>query len=587
MNQKKLPLELIDPIIELYSSGRIEEAIEAIEALNKKYPNEPLLINISGVCYQAQGLTDSAIENYKHAIKIKPDYVDALYNLGNIFRDDNRLYDAIKSYKKVIDIKPDYDDAQFNLGVSLQILGQVDKAIDHYEKALLSIPDNTGIRINLGCIFQNLGNLDDAIKEYKKVLKIDSSHIIALNNLGTCLKEIGDMHEAIEYFKKALETKPDYSDVYYNLGYVFQDLGQFDKAILNYERAISIDNYPMAYHSLSQLKKYKPNDTQIIQMESLLRSGNLSQSEQINICFALANIYEKFGNQVEFFNYLNEGNILQKNESNYSLVNTENELNVIKKMFRKPFPSTLKSISYSSSEKTLIFIVGMPRSGTSLVEQIISSHRSVYGAGELNTLTKLASPIINNFMLGDIDQVTEQALTFIRNEYLDKLEQLNIEDKVITDKLPLNFQYIGFILSAFPEAKIVHLKRDARAICWSNYKYYFDSKNNGYSNNFEDLVGFYELYDDLMSFWHDLYPTKIYDLSYEDLTTNQEDETRKLLEYCDLDWDENCLNFHTNNRAVKTISSLQVRQKMYQGSSENWKKYRAYIKPLIDGLKHY
>ena len=587
MNQKKLPLELIDPIIELYSSGRIEEAIEAIEALNKKYPNEPLLINISGVCYQAQGLTDRAIEHYKHAIKIKPDYVDALYNLGNIFRDDNRLDDAIKSYKKVIDIKPDYDDAQFNLGVSLQILGQVDKAIDHYEKALLSIPDNTGIRINLGCIFQNLGNLDDAIKEYKKVLKIDSSHIIALNNLGTCLKEIGDMHEAIEYFKKALETKPDYSDVYYNLGYVFQDLGQFDKAILNYERAISIDNYPMAYHSLSQLKKYKPNDTQIIQMESLLKSGDLSQSEQINICFALANIYEKFGNQVEFFNYLNEGNILQKNESSYSLVNTENELNVIKKMFQKPFPSALKSISYSSSEKTLIFIVGMPRSGTSLVEQIISSHRSVYGAGELNTLTKLASPIINNFMLGDIDQVTEQALTFIRNEYLDKLEQLNIEDKVITDKLPLNFQYIGFILSAFPEAKIVHLKRDARAICWSNYKYYFDSKNNGYANNFEDLVGFYELYDDLMSFWHDLYPNKIYDLSYEELTTNQENETRKLLEYCDLDWDENCLNFHTNNRAVKTISSLQVRQKMYQGSSENWKKYRAYIKPLIDGLKHY
>ena len=190
-------------------------------------------------------------------------------------------------------------------------------------------------------------------------------------------------------------------------------------------------------------------------------------------------------------------------------------------------------------------------------------------------------------MLGDIDQVTEQALTFIRNEYLDKLEQLNIEDKVITDKLPLNFQYIGFILSAFPEAKIVHLKRDARAICWSNYKYYFDSKNNGYANNFEDLVGFYELYDDLMSFWHDLYPNKIYDLSYEELTTNQENETRKLLEYCDLDWDENCLNFHTNNRAVKTISSLQVRQKMYQGSSENWKKYRAYIKPLIDGLKHY
>ena len=586
MNQKKLPLELIDPIIELYSSGKIEEAIEAVEALNKNYPNDPLLININGVCNQAQGFTERAIENYEHAIRIKPDYVDALYNLGNIFKDDGRIDDAIKSYEKVIDINPGYDDAQFNLGVSLQILGQVDKAIDHYEKALLSVPDNTEIRINLGFIFQSLGNLDDAIEEYKKVLEIDPNQLIVLNNLGACLKELGEMNQAIEYFEKALEIDPNYAEAHYNLGYVHQDLGEIKQAILCYEKAVVINNYPMAYQSLSHLKKYEPNDNQIIQMQSLLKSGNLSQSEKINICLALANIYEKFGNQVEFFNYLNEGNILQKNESSYSLANIKNEHDAIKKMFQKNLPSVEKSISYSSSKKP-IFIVGMPRSGTSLVEQIISSHQRVFGAGELNTLTKLASPIINNFILGDIDQVTEQALLFIRDEYFDILDQLRTKEKIITDKLPLNFQYIGFILSAFPEAKIVHLKRDARAICWSNYKHYFDSKNNGYSNNFEDLVGFYGLYNDLMSFWHDLYPGKVYDLNYEDLTTNQEDETRKLLEYCDLDWDENCLNFHNNDRAVKTISSLQVRQKMYQGSSEDWKKHWAYIAPLIDGLKSY
>ena len=586
MNQKKLPLELIDPIIELYSSGKIEEAIEAVEALNKNYPNDPLLININGVCNQAQGFTERAIDNYEHAIRIKPDYVDALYNLGNIFKDDGRIDDAIKSYEKVIEINPGYDDAQFNLGVSLQILGQVDKAIDHYEKALLSVPDNTGIRINLGFIFQSLGNPDDAIEEYKKVLEIDPNQLIVLNNLGACLKELGEMNQAIEYFEKALEIDPNYAEAHFNLGYVYQDLGEIKQAILCYEKAVVINNYPMAYQSLSHLKKYEPNDNQIIQMQSLLKSGNLSQSEKINICLALANIYEKFGNQVEFFNYLNEGNILQKNESSYSLVNIKNEHDAIKKMFQKNLPSVEKSTSYSSSKKP-IFIVGMPRSGTSLVEQIISSHQRVFGAGELNTLTKLASPIINNFILGDIDQVTEQALLFIRDEYFDILDKLGTKEKIITDKLPLNFQYIGFILSAFPEAKIVHLKRDARAICWSNYKHYFDSKNNGYSNNFEDLVGFYGLYNDLMSFWHDLYPGKVYDLNYEDLTTNQEDETRKLLEYCDLDWDENCLNFHNNDRAVKTISSLQVRQKMYQGSSEDWKKHWAYIAPLIDGLKSF
>ena len=156
-----------------------------------------------------------------------------------------------------------------------------------------------------------------------------------------------------------------------------------------------------------------------------------------------------------------------------------------------------------------------------------------------------------------------------------------------TDKMPMNFRYIGFILSAFPEAKIVHLKRDARATCWSIYKHYFDSSGIGYSCDQKDLAKYYGLYSNLMNFWHELYPNKIYDISYEDLTANQEEETRKLLKYCDLEWDENCLSFHKNERAVKTASALQVRKKMYQGSSEAWKKYESYLGPLLKGLKSY
>ena len=181
----------------------------------------------------------------------------------------------------------------------------------------------------------------------------------------------------------------------------------------------------------------------------------------------------------------------------------------------------------------------------------------------------------------------KEAFFSMRQEYLDALSRFDVPENVITDKLPLNFQYIGFILSAFPEAKIVHLKRDARATCWSIYKCHFKNKGNGFSYNLDDLAGFYGLYVELMDFWHQLYPGKIYDICYEDLTTNQEEETRKLLEYCELDWDENCLNFHKNPRAVKTASALQVKQKMYQGSSEVWKKHEAYLQPLIKALSSY
>ena len=151
--------------------------------------------------------------------------------------------------------------------------------------------------------------------------------------------------------------------------------------------------------------------------------------------------------------------------------------------------------------------------------------------------------------------------------------------------MPLNFRYIGFILSSFPEAKIIHMNRNPIATCWSIYKYEF--RGNAYSFNQEDIVSYFALYKELMSFWNKLFPNKIYDVCYEDLTSDQEEETRKLLKYCELDWDESCLNFHTNKTAVKTTSSMQVRRKMYQGSSEAWKKYEAYLQPLIKGLSHY
>jgi hypothetical protein len=229
----------------------------------------------------------------------------------------------------------------------------------------------------------------------------------------------------------------------------------------------------------------------------------------------------------------------------------------------------------------------MLRSGTSLVEQIIASHHAVYGAGELNTLADLIEPILRDHLAKDEYKLSEKTFLSIRQQYLEALSGFNVAENVITDKMPLNCQYIGFILSAFPEAKIVHMKRDARATCWSIYKHYFSSKGNGWAYNLDDLAGFYGIYSNIMDFWHQTFPDKIYDLCYEDLTTNQEEETRKLLEYCELDWDENCLNFHTSKRAVKTASALQVRQKMYQGSSEAWKKYEAYLEPLIKELSSY
>ena len=584
MNNKEIPSDKIDTVIHLYSIGRIKKAIDEINLLLNDFPENPILLNIQGACYAGLYKFDSAIESYEAALKIKPDFADSYYNLGNIYRTLNQPETSILNYERAVEILPNYFEAIFNLAVSLEDIGRLDDASERYEEAIVANPDFIEARINLGNIFQTHHNFEKAINQYNSVLDLDPNNEEVLNNLGNIYRDIDQIDKAIDYYKSAIDANPKYAASQYNLGLIYQDLGQVSKAIYQFENSIDIDENSWSHHNLAYLKSYKPNDPQIEKLIFLLSKKNLPQIDRIHYCLALAKIYEKLGNQEKFFKFLNEGNSLRKKELNYSLDETLVFHSNIKKLFNKPYLNTKNSKQLKITEKNPIFILGMPRSGTSLVEQIISSHASIYGAGELEKLSELAKPIINNFINGDIKELNPRFIQFVRDEYLEMLNNFQTSAEFITDKLPLNFQYIGFILNAFPNAKIIHLERDSRATCWSNYKFFFTSKENGYSHDFNDLAGFYSSYRDLMDFWHKLYPKKIYNLNYENLTENQEEETKKLLEYLCLDWDENCLKFFENNRAVKTPSTLQVRKKMYTGSSNEWKKHWAFIQPLIDGL---
>ena len=591
MDKKELSEKKVDSVIELFTNGKISQALDSIELLIKDYPKESLLFNIRGACYAALGKLEDAVQNYQNALVIKPDYSDVSYNLGNVLRDLGQLEDAVKSYKKTIAIEPNYHAAQYNLGVTFQELGLLDDAAEQYEKALNIKPDNIEARINLGSVYQSLGLLEEAIKQYESILDVDAANEEALNNLGIIYRDLGHTDEAISYYKKALEINPDFAGAHYNLGLLFQDLGQVDDSIEQYEKAILISDHAWSYHNLSYLKQFEANGPQINKMNSLLSNSNLNQLDRIHLSLALAKTHEKLGNQVEFFRFLNEGNQLIKEKINYSLESDKYKHTIIQKIFTfskyQPEINSKEALRKKLNSKQPIFIIGMPRSGTTLVEQIISSHKKVYGADEMNTLSDLISEILKKFSSNNSYELNTESWLSIRHKYLSELSNLNVSENIITDKWPLNFQYVGFILAAFPEAKIIHLKRDARATCWSIYKHFFSDIGNGWAYNFKDLAGFYNLYSEMMAFWHDLYPNKIYDLCYEDLTNDQENETRKLLEYCGLDWDENCLNFHKNQRQVKTPSTLQVRKKLYKGSSEAWKKYWAHIQPLINGLKSY
>jgi len=587
MNNKEIPSEKIDSVIHLYSIGKVKKAIDEINLLLDDFPENPILLNIQGACYAGLFQFDSAIESYEAALKIKPDFADSYYNLGNIYRTLNQPEKSILNYERAVEILPNYFEAIFNLGVSLEDIGRFDDAAERYEEAIVANPNFIEARINLGNIFQTHYDFEQAIEQYQLALNLDPNNEEVLNNMGNIFRDLDEIDKAIHYYDKAIETNPKYSGSQYNLGLIYQDLGQVDKAIDQFENSIKIDENSWSHHNLAYLKSYNPNDPQIEKLIFLLSKKNLPQIDRIHYCLALAKIYEKLGNQEKFFKFLNEGNSLRKKELNYSLDETLVFHENIKKLFNKSNVSHENPNKPNTLEKNPIFILGMPRSGTSLVEQIISSHSKVYGAGELEKLPKLAKPIIDNFISGDINDLNPKSIQFVRDDYLEMLESFHCNESFITDKLPLNFQYIGFILNAFPSAKIIHLERDPRATCWSNYKFFFSSKENGYAHDFDDLAGFYSSYRELMDFWHELFPKRIYNLCYEELTENQEEETKKLLKYLELDWDKKCLNFFENDRAVKTPSTLQVRKKMYKGSSDAWKKHWTYIQPLIDGLNKY
>jgi tetratricopeptide (TPR) repeat protein len=568
VKHKSLSRAQLDSVINLINSGQIKQAIGLLNPLMQKYPNAPILYNLSGICFNSVSNFDDAIKMFAEAIKIKPDYAEAFYNHASAQKKIGRFQGAIESYKKAIQITPNYLDA-YN---------------------------------NLGNIYKDLGYLDDAVDCYKWAIAYGPEYAIAHINLASLYSSF-DSRKALHHYQKAISINPDYPEAHFSLGTVLSSLGQKNESIVSYEKALKLrPDYTEAHNALSTVKTYKKNDAQALKMENLLKKNDLNLSERISLNFGLAKVNEDLDNSKKFFKYLNEGNKLNKEKSNFSLSDDIEGISKIREVFQSFDLNALKQPLKKGNPRP-IFIVGMPRSGTSLVEQILSSHNEVFGAGELDFLSKsilrgihkefygdkefdfLSKNILRDINAINISQITSSNFfAEISSKYYKSLSSFNFSENVFTDKMPLNFRFIGFVLAAFPDAKIVHLNRNPMATCWSIYKHFFKSNGNGYASNFDDLSSYYLMYQDLMEFWHKAFPNKIYDLSYEDLTLSQEIESRKLIDYCNLNWDDSCLNFHENTRAVHTTSGLQVREKMYQGSSEAWRKYEQYLEPLISKI---
>ena len=326
------------------------------------------------------------------------------------------------------------------------------------------------------------------------------------------------------------------------------------------------------------MKKFDAQDEQYSKMLELYLDENISEEQRCHINFGLAKACEDLGDFEQAFAHYSEGNVLRKKLLNYDINQDVELFRQIKSNYPRIEQNSLEPDKLSKNLMP-IFIVGMPRSGTTLVEQIISSHSQVTGAGELNFAAQFGAAIATGFT-----EANNEFLLDFRHNYLNKLQNVSNGNLIVTDKMPQNFRYIGLLAAAFPEAKIVHVKRNPAAVCWANYKQYFAVKSTGYCNTIDDVISYHKLYESLMVFWTNTLSKRIYNLDYEQLTVNQESETRQLIDYLGLDWDENCLSPQNNTRSVATASNVQVRKKVYRGSSEQWKKYQPFLNGAFDGL---
>ena len=540
---------------------------------------------------QKEGKLKVAEKLYKEILDVQPNNLDSNNNLGVILEHFDKIEEAEKHYKKAIEIKPDIAEIHANLGGILAKLNKFKEAEKYYKKAIKLKPNSAKAHNNLGGVLLKLNKFEEAEINYKKAIELKPDFPEAYNNLAVVLKRIFKIEESEKYYKKAIELKPNFADAYMNLGNIQKELNKFEEAETNYNKAIELNpkniNY---YYHFGLLKSFNNEGKKLFQLNELYLDQTLTAEERSALCFTLGKASEELNQFEKSFKYYCEGNMFCKKLLNYNIKNDIQEFEKLKKSYQNIDKNSLKNTSYKNKSKP-IFIVGMPRSGTTLVEQIISSHTKVMGAGELDFIKDFGE----NIALG-ISKVDNDILINFREKYFKKLNELSKGNLMITDKMPSNFKYIGLLYSAFPEAKIVHVKRNSAATCWGNFIKHYAIKGlsapgkksgltaNGFSYKMDDLITYYGLYQDLMNFWNKQFGDRIYNLNYEKLTENQEDETKKLIKYLGLEWEEKCLAPQNNTRRVHTGSTIQVRQKVYKGSSDNWKKFEVFLKGVFKNL---
>jgi tetratricopeptide (TPR) repeat protein len=611
-------------ITEMYRQlGRLDAAnIHARKAVKLEPANAVAHSNF-GLVYYNRKQFDQAIACQQRALKLDPNLVQALNALGCIYGESGEKKRAIDYFRKVSELQPGYLDARNNLGAALVDMERAEEAVVELEEVIQQNPGYVAAYANLGAALMLLEQLGRAEAVYRKNLELQPGNITGLMGLASTLKKqerlreakalveqvttavpdmaeaytlLGEIYllsehytEAENAFHNALELEPGTLGAYLGLGQVQAELGQLDAACVSFEHVIAADpNNIMPHIFLARVRDLSHDDPSLKRMEAEIENiGKLVPQKAMPLHFALGKTYDGLQEYDKAFAHFVDGCKIKRSQIQSDLDSLDKVFSEIKIYFSRENIERLRGAGDSSDIP--MFILGMPRSGTTLVETIIASHPEVYGAGELEDLLNIAEqPNPDAEPLGypsSLSTITQEDLTSMGARYVESVRAKSDSVSHITDKNPFNFLALGLIHLILPNAKIIHVKRNPLDTCLSGFMQLFNGNTQAYSYDLIELGGYYTNYIRLMEHWRIVLPEgAFYELQYEELVADKENQIRRLIDYCGLEWNDACLESHKSSRSVKTASITQVRQPIYASSVERWRHYEKHLQPLVNAL---
>ena len=569
--------------------GMLREFDEAVTCCEKALilaPNTAAIYaNYASALMELQRY-DDAMTAFKQALILNPGDLASIINQGKLYIKMGNQTQAQNNFKNVLRMEPDNIEALNELGQSYFIAGEYTTALNYYLNAIKLCPEYAIAQTNAGAAYMQSGRYPEAENHFKKSLRLNPDLLVTYCNLGYLQSSMGNYDLALDYYDQALLKNNTYEAAISGKAVVLERLGEFSQATklltpyIN-EGAYS-DNTALVYGRM--LAEQGQPDKAITFFEALIEKTSLTHELRIQANYSLGKLNDKSGAYDEAYSYYRTANNLCNKTYNREAQDQFTDA-IIRTFNRQSTPSMPTS---SNSDSSIIFILGMPRSGTTLVEQTLSAHTDIYGAGELTHIKNIAETITKKssakipYLIG-YDTISQEILDESSYAHSELLQKLSDNTPYITDKMPSNFHFLGYIESLFPNAKILHCVRNPIDTCLSCYFQYF-SNGQDFSYSLSDLAHYYNAYERLMQHWKTHLQIPVLDVHYEDMIANHEETSRKIFGFLNIEWSDSCLDFHQTRRKVTTASYNQVRKPIYKSSVNKWENYRGHIKTLIDSL---